>query len=56
MEIYFIIYLLSIFDNRTRHLNNNRQNSNFNNRNTAISTSMNGISQNNYLFHESIFN
>jgi hypothetical protein len=50
METYLIIYLSSIIDNRTRHLNNDRQNSNLNNRNTATNISINGISQNNYLF------
>jgi hypothetical protein len=49
IKIYFIIYLLSIFDNRTNYLNNNQQNPNLNNRNTATNISINGIGQNNYL-------
>jgi hypothetical protein len=50
MKVYLIIYLLLIIDNRTRHSNNDRQNSNFNNRNTATSIFIDGIDQNSYLF------
>jgi hypothetical protein len=50
MKAYLIIYLLSIIDIRTRHSNNNRQNSNFNDRNTATNISIDEIGQNSYLF------
>jgi hypothetical protein len=50
MKAYLIIYLLLIIDSRTRYSNSNRQNSNFNNRNTATNIFMDEIGQNSYLF------